>query len=494
MANVDDNAPRKSLVNEICQTAPMMILLWILIGSFAGGVTSAVQPFFMQRSWAADVAGRPFEDVACPQELPPANVSTVCKRGLAQAASMDGYTGSIGSVLSFFIMPWTGAFADRVGPKTLLVASTVLSLPPAVMIWVAVHNPGNMFWLWAYYVCSTICVTWFLPIVLSTFAGICSPQNRAAAFSIVLATFEVSLMAGPKIGSVIQDNFGVESTYTFAVLLTGVQLLLACFLPQSLSIPRYHSGEALPTSAAGDRVDYYALNNAAETNLSAVGKTHDRACCRNVSTDFRKAMSILNRSPFFRVLAGMAFLQAAVGSGVEILFMYGLNAGFGFGQDDLGNFLLVVFATSAVTQLLLVQPLLGCLGTRGLLAFALVCAILNDSLNGLIMILFQAGTISSAISKLAVYIIAGTLSNGTFFVFPAIAALKANNVDDEEQGATQGALFSVKSIAGFIAPNIFTGLLQIYTSQVQILFFFSAFLSLLVAILMYRLPKGDKEN
>ena len=110
------------------------------------------------------------------------------------------------------------------------------------------------------------------------------------------------------------------------------------------------------------------------------------------------------------------------------------------------------------------------------------------------MILFQAGTISSAISKLAVSIIAGTLSNGTFFVFPAIAALKANNVDDEEQGATQGALFSVKSIAGFIAPNIFTGLLQIYTSQVQILFFFSAFLSLLVAILMYRLPKGDKEN
>ena len=95
MANVDDNAPRKSLVNEICQTAPMMILLWILIGSFAGGVTSAVQPFFMQRSWAADVAGRPFEDVACPQELPPANVSTVCKRGLAQAASMDGYTGHL---------------------------------------------------------------------------------------------------------------------------------------------------------------------------------------------------------------------------------------------------------------------------------------------------------------------------------------------------------------------------------------------------------------
>ena len=204
-----------------------------------------------------------------------------------------------------------------------------------------------------------------------------------------------------------------------------------------------------------------------------------------------RAMSILNRSKFFRVLAIMAFFQAAVGAGVETLFMYGLNAGFGFGMDDVSNFLTVVFASSAVTQLLLVQPLLRCLGTRGLLAFSLTCAVLNDFLNGLVLSLFQQGSFSFDTSRLIVFIIAGSLSNATFFIFPAIAALKANNVDDDEQGATQGALFSVKAIAGFIAPNIFTGLLSLYSTKVQVLFFFSASLSCVVLGLMWFLPPRD---
>ena len=482
-----------TLFRELTQLAPLMMLVWIFIGSLAGGLTSAVQPFFMQQSWAAEIAGRSFHDVPCPVDVDPANMTSWCREGLTRAASFDGYSGTVGSLLSFLLLPWTGAFADRVGPKILLIASSVISLPPTICIWIAVWDAGNMTWIWAYYVSKSLCVTWFLPIILSTFATICSPENRAAAFSIVLATFELSLIIGPKIGAVIQGHFGPTSTYSWAMWLTIVQVIFACFFPKSMTVP---GGNAAPTLTAelerGHSVDesssYYILNR---KEVDTAKAAHDRRCCKNICADFMRAMSILNRSKFFRVLAIMAFFQAAVGAGVETLFMYGLNAGFGFGMDDVSNFLTVVFASSAVTQLLLVQPLLRCLGTRGLLAFSLTCAVLNDFLNGLVLSLFQQGSFSFDTSRLIVFIIAGSLSNATFFIFPAIAALKANNVDDDEQGATQGALFSVKAIAGFIAPNIFTGLLSLYSTKVQVLFFFSASLSCVVLGLMWFLPPRD---
>ena len=87
-----------------------------------------------------------------------------------------------------------------------------------------------------------------------------------------------------------------------------------------------------------------------------------------------------------------------------------------------------------------------------------------------------------------VFIIAGSLSSLSLFSFPAISALKANNVGDDEQGATQGALYAAKSIAAVIFPFIYAFIYKVYINSPSVIYFITSGVGFLVLVLFFFIP------
>lgn len=75
-----------------------------------------------------------------------------------------------------------------------------------------------------------------------------------------------------------------------------------------------------------------------------------------------------------------------------------------------------------------------------------------------IMISFGLGTIHNLLYGLArdkaTIFIAIAIGSGVSMAFPTISAIKANNVQDSEQGRIQGALYSVQAVASGLGPTV----------------------------------------
>ena len=304
----------------------------------------------------------------------------------------------------------------------------------------------------------------------------------------VMATVDVTLIMGPPVGGFIETSFGSQALYLVSLALVSFQCVIAFFLPSSM----WRSGHALAGEKATAKSPLLGDSEGIVQVKSASGKAWGDV---TFISKFAQSLAILNRSNFFRILAAIAFLQSFVSSGVTILYIYAMRSGFHFTMDDENLFLTIAFTASAFSQFLLVKPMGKCLGMLGLLVLGLTSGVLNSLLNGIVLSLLDGGLLSQSTSKLFVYIIAGSISSFTFFAFPAIGALKANNVGDDEQSSTQGALYAAKSAAGVISPMIYGSLWSKFAQRPAILYFISAGASCLVlACVTLLLPKRQREK
>lgn len=97
---------------------------------------------------------------------------------------------------------------------------------------------------------------------------------------------------------------------------------------------------------------------------------------------------------------------------------------------------------SMLAQGLLLKPLNDRIGERRVLIFAMSVGVLHCFFYGF------------AKNKMLIFV-GGALVSFTFFSFPTISAIKANNADENEQGIVQGAIYSCKSFASAIGPFTF---------------------------------------
>ena len=177
------------------------------------------------------------------------------------------------------------------------------------------------------------------------------------------------------------------------------------------------------------------------------------------------------------------------------MFSYIARDGFDFSPNDCANLLLVLCLSSLVAQFFLIKPILGCAGERGLLLIGLLAGVLGPLNNGIILTLFNNERISFPVSRMLLFISTGAVQSCALFVFPAVSALKANNVGNDEQGATQGALYAAKSISGALAPFLFGALFNVFSKAPEVLYFMSVGIGLLALLAMWCLPsKMSMEN
>jgi DHA1 family tetracycline resistance protein-like MFS transporter len=282
-------------------------------------------------------------------------------------------------------------------------------------------------------------------------ADVSPPEKRAQNFGMVGAAFGLGFIIGPAFGGLL-GSLGPRVPFMAAGLLTLVNWLYGYFI--------------LPESLAPENRRVFAWRNANPVaSLGALGRYPSVLGLTTVITCATIAMQVY---PSVWVL--------------YTTYRFGWNTA-------LQGFALALFGlSSALIQAGLMRFLIARLGDRKVLVVGLVSTVLGFlgyglATQGWMMYVIIIGTALSAVTQ------------------PAAQGLISNQVKADEQGAIQGALVSLFSIAGVITPLIATALFSYFTAAERTVkvpgvpFFLAAALALLGLLLALRiftrLPVSD---
>ena len=215
--------------------------------------------------------------------------------------------------------------------------------------------------------------------------------------------------------------------------------------------------------------------------------------CRSCAFNPFKALKILNRSNFFRFLAMVSFFQSFIVSGMSIITTYVQLYVLKMTLVEVSNANAIFAITGVVVQVALVQPLIKCIGMRKLMHLGNFALVVGVFVNLFIIWSITIGSCTNGMptnnttqsnsnqnsamstsadacigkhqiwtprmsnaSGIFWYILNNTISQSlAMTTFPAISALKANEVSRDEQGGTLGALWSTRSLANVLSPFLF---------------------------------------
>jgi DHA1 family tetracycline resistance protein-like MFS transporter len=357
---------------------------------------------------------------------------------VSAAARYYGYFIAVFAAMQFLFAPILGALSDQYGRRPVLL----LSLFGAGLDYILLSFAPT---LWLLFVGRII-----IGITSASFtaanayiADVSPPEKRAQNFGMVGAAFGLGFIIGPAIGGLL-GSFGPRVPFMAAGVLTLVNWLYGFFI--------------LPESLPPENRRRFAWRNANPVaSLGALGRNPSVLGLTAVITCATIAMQIY---PSVWVL--------------YTTYRFGWNTA-------LQGFALALFGlTSAVIQAVLLRFLIGRLGDRRVLVLGLVFTVIGYLAYGLA----TEGWMMWAI------IVATGLSAATQ---PAVQGMISNQVNPDEQGAIQGALASLFSVAGVITPLIATALFSYFTAAERsvkvpgVPFFLAAALALLGLILALRI-------
>jgi len=159
---------------------------------------------------------------------------------------------------------------------------------------------------------------------------------------------------------------------------------------------------------------------------------------RNLFRPFREIL-ILNRNNFFRLLAVLAFFSGMSTSGDQTLILYYVQQQFNFSDQDVAIFFVIIGLLGITVQVFGLHLMTEWLGEKIVVVVAFFFGAFHNCIYAF------------AATKLDIFLAAG-IGSVTMMAFPTISAIKANNVNECEQGRIQGALLAVSSLASAIGP------------------------------------------
>lgn len=152
-----------------------------------------------------------------------------------------------------------------------------------------------------------------------------------------------------------------------------------------------------------------------------------------------REMTILNRDGVLRLVALGSFLQAAVYSTDSSLVLFYIEEQLNVREDDIAYMFFFMGVLGVVLQGIGLQPLVYCLGERGLLIVSFLSGTLHNFLYGVAR---NKATITAALS----------LSQLTKLNYPILSSLASQQVGLDEQGRVQGALLALNALAAALGP------------------------------------------
>lgn len=319
---------------------------------------------------------------------------------MASAAWWVGVFGAVFALVQFISSPIQGALSDRYGRRPVILVSN-LGLALDFLFFALAPTLG-----WLLFARVLLGIT---AASISTgnayIADVTPPEKRAASYGILGAAFGAGFVIGPAMGGVLGE---INIRLPFYV---ACGLALCNFLYGYFILP-----ESLPPEK--------------RTKLTA-----------HSFNPFHQILRLRDHQEVFR-LASIMTLSAFAHYVLPAVFVLYAAHRYGWGAGDVGWVLGGVGVASVIVQAGLVRRVVPKIGEQNALRLGLICGAAGFFWYGL------AETGGMFLLGIAIMAFWG-------FVNPAAQALLTKNVSDTEQGRLQGAISSLSSLMGVVAPFLF---------------------------------------
>ena len=416
---------RKSFVQSfISSKGPPQIVALVILLALGFGSVIGVVPQIMADRYARLHHG--YQGNKLCGDFPMQEKPQACLEGSADAQNAVAIEQLISNGLTFLTSSLVGSISDQYGRKYLLSVGIGLSILSPLFLLMIQMNP-LMSPIWYYTVGAVQGIINWIALALSALSDVMKPEWRAPAFGLLLAGFSLGFALAPLLALSL-GHFLVSILSLTTVVLGFVVTIF--FLPETLS-------EASAARAKEER--------------EQLQTSPDMGTMDTILTFLYRPiweLSILKRSRLFVLLSILAFFSGLVTSGDRTLLLYYVEARLGFTDRDVATMFILIGFLGIFVQGVLLKFVNDLLGERRLVS---LCFLLGVAYNVLYGIAETKATIFFAVA----------LSSVGGMAFPTISAIKANNVNDCEQGRIQGALYSLQALASASGPIVLTAVYNV---------------------------------
>jgi DHA1 family tetracycline resistance protein-like MFS transporter len=346
---------------------------------------------------------------------------------ISAASTTYGLLAALYSLMQFLCAPILGNLSDHFGRRSVILGSLLGSGLDYLLLAFAPSIP----WFFIGRIIAGITGANFTA-ASAYIADISPPEKRAANFGLIGAAFGLGFIAGPAMGGLL-GSIGLRVPFYAAAALTLANWLYGVFvLPESLP------------PAQRRAFDWRRAN--------PVG-----------------SLLALKRFPIVLALTATYFLIFLAHNVFPSTWVLYTSYRYAWTPTQVGLSLALVGVMAAVVQGGLARKIIPALGERRAILF------------GLTNVAIFTGAYGLAGQGWMVYVLIVLGSFGGVST-PAIQAVISHQVPMNEQGAVQGALTSIASLAGIVGPPMATGLFGYFVSSRAPMkvpgaaFFFASFL------------------
>ena len=329
----------------------------------------------------------------------PALITNLGKVGLEEATRIAGWMLAAFAVAQFFAGPVMGNLGDRFGRRPVLIAAMIAF----ALDYLLMAEAPSLFWLFVGRVIAGIAGATFGPAG-AVIADTTPPEKRAATFGLLGAAFGVGFIIGPALGGIV-SGFGPRAPFMVAAILAALNALAMLFL--------------LPETLAPENRRPFRLRDA------------------HVIGAFKPLFAAGNATPLL-----IAWFVWQVGNIVyPAIWSFWAAIRFGWDAAAIGWSLAWVGFLTVVVQIGLTKRVIAALGERRTAILGLSCST---------FCLIALAFVTKGLQVYALFLIGGLGA----FAWPALNGILSRMVDATRQGALQGGIGSMNSVAAIFGPLI----------------------------------------
>ena len=330
-------------------------------------------------------------------------MSVAPELNFADAATLSGLLISLFALMQLFFGPFFGTLSDQIGRRYIF-----LFLLSTIIIYHLIFALGESLWLL------------FLgrliggvgaatnPISTAILADVSVPEERAVKFGYLGAAFGLGFVVGPVVGGFLGE-FGTRAPFWVAAFLAGINLFLGwLYLPETLS--------------RKNRCDFKWQR------ANPIGAIY--------------TVSVFSNLRF--ILVVFLFYQFSTAVYPAIWSFYTLER-FSWSTGMIGASLTLYGISLACAQGGLVKPIISKLGESGAVKLGFIFAV---------VVLVSIGLVSNENTLLVLIPLAALGAVGE----TALKAIASQSVEEDSQGALQGALSSLTAISMIITPPVMSSI------------------------------------
>ncbi len=317
------------------------------------------------------------------------------------AAKMIGLFGTLFAGMQFFFSPVLGSLSDRFGRRPVVLLSNFGMGLDYVVMALAPTLP----WLFLGRIISGLTAS-SIPTAMAYMADVTPKEKRAAAFGLLNAAFGIGFVLGPAMGGVL-GNVNPRLPFWVAAGLSLANGMYGLFV--------------LPESLPKELRNKFSWKRA------------------NPVGSLRLFRSVKGLVP----LAGVLLMGYISQQSLQQVYVIYADTRFGWTNRTVGLSLAVVGIFQGLYGVFLVKPALAKLGERRAMIFGYIGGICGYFLFGF--------TSTGLLLFLGI-----PLLNLMAVAWPSAQSIMSRNVPPNQQGEMQGAVNSLRGIAGLIGPGLFT--------------------------------------